>query len=59
MYPTVIAFVVAVPAAFVAGVVFHKYIVSEAAAIRDHVSAEVAEVRADLAALLDKAKSKL
>lgn len=54
-----LVFASALPAAFVAGVVFHKYVVSEALAIKEHVTAEVAEVRADIASLLDKAKSKI
>jgi len=57
MTPTV--FAIAVPAAFVAGVIFHKYVLSEAAAIKAHVTAEVAEVRADIASLLSKASQKL
>lgn len=57
MNPTV--FAVAVPAAFVAGVIFHKYVVSEAASIKEHVTAEVAEVRADVASVLQKAAGKL
>ena len=46
-------------ALFVAGVIFHKYVVSETAAIKEHVTAEVAEVRADLAAGLSKVAGKL
>jgi hypothetical protein len=49
----------AVPAAFAAGVVFHKYVISEADSIKQHVSAEVAEVRADVASLLSKAAAKV
>jgi hypothetical protein len=51
MEPVAYAFAIAVPAAFVLGVLFHKYIVSESAAIKQHVTDEVAEVRADVAAL--------
>ena len=51
MDPAAYAFAIAVPAAFVLGVLFHKYIVSESAAIKQHVTDEVAEIRADVAAL--------
>jgi hypothetical protein len=47
MYP--IAFAVAVPAAFIAGVVFHKYVISEAltvdTALRSKVAAAMSEVK--------------
>lgn len=59
MDPVVIAFVVSVPAAFALGVLFHKYVASEAAAIKEHVTAEVAEVRADVAGLLQRVAGKL
>lgn len=32
---------IGIPAAFAAGVIFHKYVVSEAAAIKAHISAEL------------------
>lgn len=54
-----IAFAVAVPAAFAAGVVFAKYVISEATAIKQHVTDEVAEIRADVSSLLTKAAGKL
>lgn len=54
-----IAFAVAVPAAFAAGVIFAKYVISEANAIKQHVSEEVAEIRADLSSLLTKAAGKV
>lgn len=57
MSPTL--FAVAVPAAFVAGVVVHKYVLSEAQAIKLHVSQAEARIRADFQALLNKAASKL
>jgi hypothetical protein len=44
---------------FAAGVVFSRYTISEAIAIKEHVSAEVAEVRADITSLLEKAAPKL
>ena len=53
MNPIAIAF--AVPAAFAAGVIFHKYVLSEAWAIKAHVTAEVAKVRGDFSSLLQKA----
>ena len=59
MDPEILIFALGFLAAFVGGVVFHKYVVSEATAIKEHVTDEVAEVRADIASLLDKAKSKL
>jgi hypothetical protein len=54
-----VLFAVGLPGMFVAGVLFHKYVVSETEKVKAHVTAEVAEVRADVASLLDKAKSKL
>lgn len=50
---------IAVPAAFVAGVIVHKYVISEANSIKQHVTAEVAEVRADIASLLSKVGAKV
>ena len=41
--------------AFVAGVVFHKYVVSEAASIKQHVTGEVEKLRAEITGLLKKA----
>lgn len=41
--------------AFGAGVVFHKYVVSEAASIKQHVTGEVAKLREDFTNLLKKA----
>lgn len=46
-------------AAFAAGVIYQKYVISEAEAIKKHVTDEVAEVRADVASLLDKVKAKI
>lgn len=46
-------------AAFVAGVVVAKYVISESQSIKEHVTAEIAEVRADVASLLSKAAAKL
>lgn len=40
------------PAAFVAGVVFSKYVLSEAASIKAHVTEEVSALRAEVAAAL-------
>jgi hypothetical protein len=59
MDPEILLFALGFLAAFVAGVFYHKHVVSEANAIKEHVTAEVAEVRADIASLLDKAKSKI
>lgn len=39
---------VAVLVSFVAGVLFHKYVVSEAASIKSHVSAEVATLKSQI-----------
>lgn len=50
---------VAVPVAFLAGVVAHKYVLSEAQAIKLHVSQAEARIRADFQALLNKAAGKL
>ena len=58
MGSTVIAFAIAVPAAFTAGVIVHKYVISEVTAIKQHVSTAVTaavvaseqRIRADVAA---------
>lgn len=44
---------------FAAGVAFHKYVLSEAAAIKAHVTAEVAKVREDLKEAVAHAAQKL
>lgn len=49
-----VLFAVAVPAAFVAGVVVHKYVISEAEKIKLHVSEAEERIRGDLAGLLVK-----
>lgn len=59
MNPVALAFALSLPAAFVAGVVFHKYVISEAEKIKAHVTAEVQEVRADIASLLSKVAAKV
>jgi hypothetical protein len=46
-------------AGFVVGVIFAKSVLSEAASIKQHVSDEVAELRADVASLLGKAKGEV
>lgn len=57
MNPFIFALVVL--AAFVAGVVFHKYVVSEAASIKQHVTDAEARIRADVANLLKSAANKV
>lgn len=47
MNPTLFA-IYGLPAAFVAGVIFHKYVLSEAASIKAHVTSEVTALRADV-----------
>jgi len=59
MNPVALAFAIAVPAAFVAGVVFHSHAISQAQSIKEHVTAEIEEVRAHIHSLLDKAASKV
>jgi len=55
MGPTTVVVLALVGVAFfVAGVVFHKYVVSEATAIKDHVSDEIAEVRLDVSGEISK-----
>ncbi|HZC24700.1 MAG TPA: hypothetical protein VE866_15270 [Candidatus Binatia bacterium] len=49
---TVVA--IAVPAAFVAGVVFHAVVVSQAAKIKQDLDAAETRIRADISALLKK-----
>lgn len=41
-------FAIALPAAFGAGVVFHKYVISEAEAIKQHVIDAEERIRADV-----------
>jgi hypothetical protein len=36
---------IAIPAAFAAGVIFHKYVISEATAIKAHITAEIDKLR--------------
>ena len=55
----VIVVAIAVPAAFALGVVFHKYVVSEAEKVKAHMTAEIQEVRADLSSLLSKLAGKV
>jgi hypothetical protein len=57
MYP--IAFAIAIPAAFAAGVVFHKYVISEAEAVKKHVTDEIAKVRDELSNALKSVAGKL
>lgn len=57
MNPFIFALVVF--AAFVAGVVFHKYVVSEAASIKQHVTDAEARIRDDVANLLKSAANKV
>jgi len=54
-----VAFAIAVPVAFAAGVIFHKYVISEAEAIKDHVTAEAAEIRADVMNAVKSVANKL
>lgn len=60
MDSVIVTLLIAMPlGGFVAGVAFHKYVLSEAASIKQHVTDEVAEVRGDVASLLDKVKAKI
>lgn len=54
-----LAFAISVLVAFLAGIVFHKYVVSEAASIKAHVTAEIQEVRFDVAELVKKLAAKV
>lgn len=58
MDPVVIV-AIAVVVAFFAGVVVHKYVVSEAQSIKQHVTEAEARIRGDFQGLLNKAGSKL
>ena len=55
--------ILVVIAAFIAGVLFHKYVVSEAKALRAHtvevVSGAETRIRADVASLLKKASGEV
>jgi hypothetical protein len=46
-------------ASFAAGVIFHKYVTNHTEKLKEHVTAEVQEVRADIASLVAKISSKL
>lgn len=59
MNPVAIAFAVAVPVAFAAGVIFHKYVISEAQAIKAHVTGAELRIRGDVADLLKKSAEKV
>ena len=59
MDPVLYVLSVAGPLAFAAGVVFHKYVISEADSIKSHVSAAENRIRGDVDALLEKVKAKL
>lgn len=48
-----------IPLIFIAGILAHKYVISEAASIKAHVTAEIQEVRADVAELVKKIAAKL
>ena len=50
-----IAFAIAVPAAFAAGVVFHKYVISEAEAVKLHVTSSLMSTEAIIRAEIEKA----
>jgi hypothetical protein len=45
----IVVLALAVPAAFGAGVVFHKYVISEAVGIKQHVTASEERIRTDVA----------
>jgi hypothetical protein len=51
---TALLFSFAVIAAFVLGIIVHKYAISEAQAVKKHVSDEIAAWRVDVAKLLTK-----
>lgn len=63
MNPIAIAFAIAVPAAFVAGVAVHKYVISEAEVVMAHVTTAVTgaetRIRADISSLLGKVAAKV
>jgi hypothetical protein len=53
------ALAICAPVAFAAGVIFHKYVISEAQAIKTHITAEVEKVRRDVANALQAAATKV
>ncbi len=59
MNPVAIAFAVAVPAAFVAGVLFSKSVLGEAFALKQHVTEAEIRIREDISSLLGKAAKKV
>jgi hypothetical protein len=54
-----IAVAVLVLAAFAAGVVFNKYVISEAEKIKRHVSEAETRIRGDISSLLSKGAAKV
>lgn len=50
---------VAAVAVFVAGVVFHKYVVSEAEALKSHITNEVLDLKLELKSFFERATNKL
>jgi hypothetical protein len=52
-------FLVGFPLVYVAGILTHKYVLSESMKIMAHITAEVEEVRADVAGLVAKVAAKL
>lgn len=54
-----LALSIAVPAAFAAGVIFHKYVVSEAAAIKQHVTQAEERIRLEIVSALRSAANKV
>jgi len=59
MDPVLYIFLVVSPLAFIAGVVFHKYVISEADAIKSHVTAAEGRIREDISSLLGKIAAKV
>jgi hypothetical protein len=59
MDPVLLAFIFAIPAAYIAGVLTHKYVISEADSIKSHVTAAEGRIRTDIASLLKKADSEV
>ena len=54
-----IIFLVGFPLVYIAGILTHKYVISEAEKIKAHVTAEIQEVRGDLSSLLRDVKTKV
>lgn len=57
MWP--ISFALAVPAAFAAGVIYSRYVISEAQSIKAHVTDEISAVRSEIRVAMQNITGKI